>query len=41
MRIHQGLGRQSFPRKLDRLLGEFEFGPIKQVIGGLLTSLQP
>jgi len=31
-RIHQGLGRRSFARKLESLLGEFSFGPIGDLL---------
>lgn len=32
MRLHQGLGRKRFPRKVDRLLSEFPFGRIQDII---------
>jgi polysaccharide deacetylase family protein (PEP-CTERM system associated) len=32
LRLHQGLGRRGFPRKIDRLLTEFRFGSISDVI---------
>jgi polysaccharide deacetylase family protein (PEP-CTERM system associated) len=32
MRLHQGLGRKRFPSKVDRLLSEFRFGCIQDVI---------
>lgn len=31
-RIHQGLGRRGFPRKIDRLLREFQFGRVCDVL---------
>lgn len=34
-RLHQGLGRLGFPRKVDRLLADFRFGAIQDVIGTL------
>lgn len=39
-RLHQGLGRKGFARKIDRLLGEFDFGPIEEVIAPLLAELE-
>jgi len=39
MRLHQGLGRRGFPRKVDRLLSEFRFGPIGDTVKGLVASL--
>ncbi|NOZ78901.1 MAG: DUF3473 domain-containing protein [Acidobacteria bacterium] len=38
-RIHQGLGRKSFPKKIDRLLDDFEFGPLKDALAGPLSEL--
>ena len=38
-RLHQGLGRKGFPRKIDRLLGEFRFGPMGEVLAPLLKEL--
>ena len=38
-RIHQGLGRKGFARKIDRLLRQFEFGPIRDVLAPLLDEL--
>ena len=35
MRLHQGLGRRSFPSKVDRLLSDFRFGSIGDVLGTL------
>jgi len=32
VRLHQGLGRRQFPARIDRLLGEFRFGAIQDVI---------
>lgn len=34
-RLHQGLGRRGFPGKVDRLLADFRFGSIRQVIDSL------
>lgn len=34
-RLHQGLGRRAFPGKVDRLLAEFPFGSIQDVINNL------
>jgi len=34
-RLNQGLGRRWFPRKIDRLLAEFSFASIGEVIGSL------
>ena len=31
-RLHQGLGRKGFPAKVDRLLAEFRFGTVQDVI---------
>jgi polysaccharide deacetylase family protein (PEP-CTERM system associated) len=39
MRLHQGLGRKGFPAKVDRLLREFRFGAIEEVIGDLLREV--
>jgi polysaccharide deacetylase family protein (PEP-CTERM system associated) len=39
-RIHQGLGRKGFPRKIDRLLSEFRFGTMAEVLSGLLAPPQ-
>jgi len=35
-RLRQGLGRSRFPRKVDRLLEEFRFGPLREVAAPLL-----
>ncbi|MBW7905037.1 MAG: DUF3473 domain-containing protein [Phycisphaerae bacterium] len=35
MRLHQGLGRRGFPGKIDRLLLDFRFGTMGEVIGSL------
>jgi polysaccharide deacetylase family protein (PEP-CTERM system associated) len=32
MRLHQGLGRRRFPQRIDRLLAEFRFHPIGEVL---------
>lgn len=37
-RLQQGLGRKRFPRKVERLIGEFEFGTIGELIAGLAKS---
>jgi hypothetical protein len=39
MRLHQSLGRKGFPGKVDRLLAEFRFGAIDEVIAPLLKQL--
>lgn len=39
VRLHQGLGRRGFPRKIDRLLSEFAFGPMKAVLADLLREV--
>jgi len=38
-RLHQGLGRGRFARKVDRLISEFEFGPICELLAPLLKEL--
>lgn len=35
LRLHQGLGRRGFPGKVDRLLADFRFGSMSQVIDSL------
>ena len=40
VRLHQGLGRKGFARKIDRLLGEFDFGPIGKLLAPLLAELE-
>ena len=37
-RLHQGLGRRGFPKKIDRLLREFAFGPMRAVLADLLET---
>ena len=37
-RLHQGLGRKGFARKIDRLLSEFTFGTMGEVLADLLAS---
>jgi hypothetical protein len=32
MRLHQGLGRRGFPGKVDRLMRDFRFGTMRDVI---------
>jgi len=39
-RLHQGIGRKGFPRKVNRLLREFTFGPIREVVAPLLAELE-
>ncbi len=39
LRIHQGLGRTSFPRKVDKLLKEFRFAALAEVLAPLLHQL--
>jgi len=39
LRLHQGIGRQGFPKKIDRLLGDFRFGPMGEVLAPLLEDL--
>jgi len=39
-RLHQGLGRKGFPRKIDRLLRDFSFGPMSEVLRPLLEELR-
>jgi len=39
LRLQQGLGRRSVPRKLDRLLAEFRFGPMGEVLAPLLENV--
>ncbi|MBN1555985.1 MAG: DUF3473 domain-containing protein [Phycisphaerae bacterium] len=38
-RLHQGLGRKKFPRKVDRLCGDFHFGPLCETLMPWLESL--
>jgi len=38
-RLHQGLGRKAFPSKVDRLLADFQFGPMREVLADLLASI--
>jgi len=38
-RLHQGLGRKRFPRKIDRLLSDFEFTSMDEVLADLLDQL--
>ncbi len=38
-RLHQSIGRRSFPRKLDRLLSHFRFAPLGELLGDLLRQL--
>ena len=38
-RLHQGLGRKGFPRKIDRLLADFRFGPMEEVLEPWLKEM--
>ena len=38
-RLHQGLGRKRVPRKIDRLLAEFEFTSMDAILAGHLEQL--
>jgi polysaccharide deacetylase family protein (PEP-CTERM system associated) len=38
-RLHQSIGRKSFPRKLDRLLRHFRFAPLGELLAELLARL--
>jgi polysaccharide deacetylase family protein (PEP-CTERM system associated) len=38
-RLHQGIGRKGFARKIDRLMEDFQFGTISDVVGTLLDEL--
>lgn len=38
-RLHQGIGRKGFRRKVDRLIREFTFGPIREVVAPPLAEL--
>lgn len=38
-RLHQGIGRRGFPRKIDRLLRDFRVGPFREVLGEMLAEL--
>ncbi|MCD4823076.1 MAG: DUF3473 domain-containing protein [Phycisphaerae bacterium] len=39
MRLHQGLGRKGFPNKVDRLLHDFEFASLKDILAKFLAKL--
>jgi polysaccharide deacetylase family protein (PEP-CTERM system associated) len=39
VRLHQGLGRKGFAGKIDRLMRDFRFGPLKDVLADLLVQL--
>lgn len=39
-RLHQGMGRKGFARKVDRLLSEFSFAPLSQILHGQLRALE-
>jgi len=39
LRLQQGLGRRGVPRKVDRLLAEFRFGPMGEVLAPLLENV--
>ncbi len=38
-RCHQGIGRRGFPRKIDKLLRDFEFIPMRDLLAPLLREL--
>ncbi|MFW6154904.1 MAG: DUF3473 domain-containing protein [Planctomycetota bacterium] len=38
-RLHQGLGRRQFPRKIDRLLADFRFTSMDAILADLLEQL--
>ena len=38
-RLHQGIGRQGFPRKIDRLLADFHFGAMDDLLAPLLERI--
>ncbi|MHC4981655.1 MAG: polysaccharide deacetylase family protein [Planctomycetota bacterium] len=40
VRLHQSLGRRGLVRKIDRLLGDFDFGSVAEAIGPLLSELE-
>jgi hypothetical protein len=37
LKLHQTLGRQGLPAKVDRLIADFRFGPLHEVIASLWT----
>jgi polysaccharide deacetylase family protein (PEP-CTERM system associated) len=37
-RLHQGLGRKGFAGKVNRLMRDFRFGPLREVLADLLTE---
>jgi polysaccharide deacetylase family protein (PEP-CTERM system associated) len=39
MRLHQGLGRKGFGRKVDRLMQDFKVGPLRDVLANLLRQV--
>ncbi len=39
-RIHQGLGRRGFSGKINKLLRQFKFGPMRNILSSLLQELQ-
>jgi len=39
-RLHQGLGRKGYSVKIDRLLADFDFGPVRDIIAPLLGELE-
>jgi polysaccharide deacetylase family protein (PEP-CTERM system associated) len=39
IRLHQGIGRRNFPRKIDKLLSEFDFTTMTEVLSDLLREL--
>ncbi|MBM4017300.1 MAG: DUF3473 domain-containing protein [Planctomycetes bacterium] len=39
MRLHQGLGRRGFARKVNRLMTDFQVGPLRDVLADLLRQV--
>ena len=39
VRLHQGLGRKGFRRKVERLLSDFRFGPLREVLADRLAEM--
>jgi hypothetical protein len=37
-RLHQGIGRKSFPRKIRKLTGDFLLGPFREVLADLIGT---
>jgi polysaccharide deacetylase family protein (PEP-CTERM system associated) len=40
MRLHQGLGRRGFARKVNRLMSDFRIGPLRDVLADLLPQVE-